>query len=80
MARLDALVFDAYGTLFNVHSVIASCEELFPGRGQALSQLWRSKQLEYSWLRSLMGRYVDFDQVTADALRYACHALGLAYA
>ena len=80
MARLDALVFDAYGTLFNVHSVIAVCEELFPGKGQALSQLWRSKQLEYSWLRSLTGRYVDFDQVTADALRHACHALGLAYA
>jgi len=78
MSRLDALVFDAYGTLFNVHSVIARCEELFPGKGQALSQLWRSKQLEYTWLRSLMGRYVDFDRVTADGLTYACQALGLA--
>ncbi|MEO8103858.1 MAG: haloacid dehalogenase type II [Betaproteobacteria bacterium] len=77
MARLDALVFDAYGTLFNVHSVIARCEELFPGKGTALSQLWRSKQLEYTWLRSLMGRYVDFNQVTADALRHACRSLGL---
>ena len=75
--RLDALVFDAYGTLFNVHSVIAKCDEHYPGKGQALSQLWRAKQLEYTWLRSLMRRYVDFDQVTADALRHACQVLGL---
>ncbi len=79
MSCLDALVFDAYGTLFNVHSAIDRCEELFPGKGSALSQLWRGKQLEYTWLRSLMGRYVDFDRVTADGLRYACHALGLNY-
>ena len=79
-ASLDALVFDAYGTLFNVHSVIAKCEEIFPGHGQALSQLWRGKQLEYTWLRSLMGRYVDFDQVTADGLKHACHVLGLTFA
>lgn len=78
MVNLDALIFDAYGTLFNVHSVVAECEKHFPGKGQALSQLWRSKQLEYSWLRSLMGRYVDFNQVTADGLKYACDALGLA--
>lgn len=76
-AELDALVFDAYGTLFDVHSVVTQCEELFPGKGQALSQLWRSKQLEYSWLRSLMGRYVDFNHVTADALKHACEVLGL---
>ena len=79
MADLDALVFDAYGTLFNVHSVVAKCEELFPGKGQALSQLWRSKQLEYTWLRSLMGRYVDFDRVTVDGLKYACRVLALNY-
>ena len=79
MLQLDALVFDAYGTLFNVHSVVAKCEQLFPGKGQALSQLWRSKQLEYTWLRSLMGRYVDFNCVTADALKVACLTLGLAY-
>ena len=76
---LRALVFDAYGTLFNVHSVIATCEELFPGKGAALSQLWRTKQLEYSWLRSLMGRYVDFNQVTREGLQYACKSLGLAF-
>ena len=77
MLPLDALVFDAYGTLFNVHSVVAKCEQIFPGKGQALSQLWRTKQLEYSWLRSLMGRYVDFNCVTGDALTFACEALGL---
>lgn len=79
MLQLDALVFDAYGTLFNVHSVAAKCEELFPGKGQALSQLWRLKQLEYTWLRSLMGRYEDFNCVTADALKVACQSLGLVY-
>ena len=76
---LRALVFDAYGTLFNVHSVIATCERLFPGKGSALSQLWRTKQLEYSWLRSLMGRYVDFNQVTRESLQVACASLGLTY-
>ena len=74
---LQALVFDAYGTLFDVHSVVARCEELWPGKGEAISNLWRSKQLEYTWLRSLMGRYQDFETVTADALRYACDVLSL---
>jgi 2-haloacid dehalogenase len=76
---IRALVFDAYGTLFNVHSVVTTCEALFPGKGAALSQLWRSKQLEYSWLRSLIGSYVDFNQVTREGLQYACKSLGLAY-
>lgn len=75
--KITALVFDAYGTLLDVHSVIALCEKLFPGNGATLSQLWRAKQLEYSWLRSLMGRYVDFAHITADALRYACRKLDL---
>jgi len=72
-----AIVFDAYGTLFDVHSVARRGEELYPGYGMALSQLWRTKQLEYTWLRSLMGRYEDFEAVTAAALRFACAALGL---
>jgi len=50
-----ALVFDAYGTLFDPFAVRIRAEELFPGNGTALSQLWRAKQLEYSWLRTLMG-------------------------
>ena len=74
---IKALVFDAYGTLFDVHSVIALCDELFPGKGAALSQLWRTKQLEYTWLRSLMGRYEDFTAVTQAALEYACTGLQL---
>ena len=77
MPPLRASVFDAYGTLFDVHSVIALCEQLWPGKGTALSQLWRSKQLEYTWQRSLMRRYEDFARVTEAALRYACTALGL---
>ncbi len=72
-----AVVFDAYGTLFDVHSGVARCERFWPGRGQEISQLWRSKQLEYTWLRSLMGRYDDFAIVTGDALRHACATLGL---
>ena len=75
--KLKALVFDAYGTLFDVHSVVRLCDELWPGQGTALSQLWRTKQLEYSWQRSLMQRYKDFADITVDGLRYACAALGL---
>jgi len=78
MRGLRALVFDAYGTLFDVHSVVRLCEELWPGKGAQLSQLWRAKQLEYTWLRSLMRRYLDFSRVTEDALAYACAELGLA--
>ena len=76
--NLGALAFDAYGTLFDVHSVVVACEAAFPSRGEALSRLWRDKQLEYSWLLSLMGRYEDFWAVTGQALRYACQHLGLA--
>ena len=74
---IKALVFDAYGTLFDVHSVVALGEQLYPGKGGQLSQLWRAKQLEYTWLRSLMGRYEDFTLVTRAALEYACKALQL---
>lgn len=75
--NLGALAFDAYGTLFDVYSVVAACEAAFPSRGEALSRLWRDKQLEYTWLLSLMGRYEDFWAVTEQALRYACQRLGL---
>ncbi len=77
MNKLKAFVFDAYGTLFDVGSVFALCEEVFPGHGADITSLWRTKQLEYSWLRSQMGRYEDFWRVTADGLRYTCLALGL---
>jgi 2-haloacid dehalogenase len=74
---IKALVFDAYGTLFDVHSVVALGERLYPGKGGQLSQLWRAKQLEYTWLRSLMGRYEDFAAVTRAGLEYACKTLQL---
>lgn len=76
-STLRALVFDAYGTLYDVHSIGAACEALFPGKGMDLSRLWRTKQLEYTWLRSLMGRYEEFEAITSDALRYSCRTLGL---
>jgi 2-haloacid dehalogenase len=74
---IEALVFDAYGTLFDVHSVGSLCDALWPGQGTSVSRIWRSKQLEYSWLRTLMRRYVDFETLTADALRWTCDSLGV---
>jgi len=74
---IKLLAFDAYGTLFDVHSVISLCDELFPNQGTNLSQIWRAKQLEYTWLRSLMRYYEDFWQVTESALIFACNSLKL---
>ena len=74
---IEAFAFDAYGTLFDVFSVTALCEELFPGHGDGLAQRWRAKQLQYSLLRSLMGRHKDFWLVTEDALVYATKSLRL---
>lgn len=75
LTGIKALLFDAYGTLFDVFSVTALCEELFPGQGSALAQLWRAKQLQYSLLRSLMGRHRDFWLLTEDGLVYASKSL-----
>lgn len=72
-----AILFDAYGTLFDVHSAVLRCNAI-PIDPQPLSTLWRRKQLEYTWLRSLMGRYEDFWQVTSAALLSAIHELGIA--
>src|SRR5919201_3835037 len=69
-------VFDAYGTLFDVHSVVEAGRAL-TSDPVALSMLWRQKQLEYTWLRSLMGRYEDFWAVTEAALRHSVKRLGL---
>jgi 2-haloacid dehalogenase len=77
MTDIKALVFDAYGTIFDVHSIVVECESRFPGQGSQLSVLWRSKQLEYTWLRSLMGRYVNFEANTRMALLAACRMLKL---
>ena len=73
-----ACVFDAYGTLFDLASAAAACEAAPADRRATLTALWRDKQLQYSWLRSLQGRYVDFWNVTGDALDYALDSLGLA--
>jgi len=77
MATPKAFIFDAYGTLFDVHSVVEAGRAL-ASDPQALSLLWRQKQLEYTWLRTLMGRYEDFWAVTEAALRFALGRLGIA--
>ena len=74
MPDVRAVVFDAYGTLFDVHSVMAACREV-TADPEALSLQWRAKQLEYTWLRALMGRYEDFWEVTRAALRFALKRL-----
>ncbi len=74
---IKACVFDAYGTLLDVHAPAAALAAELGEAGDALSAQWRAKQLEYTWLRSLMGHYADFAQVTADALDYALAAHGL---
>ena len=74
--EISALVFDAYGTLFDVHSVTRLAESFFPGRGSALSAAWRTKQLEYTWMRSLMGRYEDFSRITVASLDWALESVG----
>ncbi|HEV7635189.1 MAG TPA: haloacid dehalogenase type II [Bradyrhizobium sp.] len=74
---IKAVVFDAYGTLYDVQSVAAVTEEAFPGYGEIITQIWRIKQLEYTWLRSLMRRYQDFSVITRDSLAYTLRVLGL---
>ena len=71
-----SLIFDAYGTLFDVHSAVQREHANIAG-DWALSQLWRQKQLEYTWLRALMERYEDFWQVTEAALRFAVRRLSI---
>jgi 2-haloacid dehalogenase len=73
--NVKVIVFDAYGTLFDVHSVIQKCEELFPTRGQQISELWRTKQLEYAFIQHIIGRYRPFDEITKNSLRFACEQL-----
>ena len=77
--NIKAVVFDAYGTLYDIQSVASVTEQAFPGYGEIITQIWRIKQLEYTWLRSLMGRYEDFSVVTREALAYTLRCLGLKY-
>jgi 2-haloacid dehalogenase len=74
---IKAIVFDAYGTLYDVQSVASITDAAFPGHGDYITQVWRLKQLEYTWLRSLMGRYQDFRTVTEESLAYTLGTLGL---
>lgn len=74
---ISACVFDAYGTLLDVHSAVQRCRAEIGPAADALAVTWRSRQLEYTWLRSLMGRYADFWQVTGEALDYALAAHGI---
>lgn len=74
---IKACVFDAYGTLFDIHSPTAKIAGELGDRADALSETWRQKQLQYAWLRSLMGEYADFEQVTGEGLDYAMAAHGI---
>lgn len=74
---IKAVVFDAYGTLYDVQSVAGVTDEAFPGYGEIITQIWRLKQLEYTWLRSLMDRYEDFSVITRESLQYTLAVLGL---
>ena len=74
---IGACVFDAYGTLFDVNAAAAQCRDALGDKADELSALWRTRQLEYTWLRSLMQEYVEFWQVTGDGLDYALAVLGI---
>ena len=76
---VKAIVFDAYGTLYDIQSVAAITDRAFPGYGELITQIWRIKQLEYTWLRSLMRRYEDFSVITRESLSYTLRILGLKY-
>jgi 2-haloacid dehalogenase len=73
-ARFAAVAFD-YLVLFNPDSIVAAVEQVAPGKGRELTNLWRTRQFEYSWLRSITGHYVDFAAITDDALTYAATTL-----
>ncbi|MGQ0658819.1 MAG: haloacid dehalogenase type II [Chromatiales bacterium] len=77
-SQARAVLFDLYGTLADVHSVSSLAEDLFPRHGSRLSVLWRQKQLEYTHLHTLAGRYKPFREITRDALQYALARLGMA--
>ncbi len=74
---IKACVFDAYGTLFDFNSAVGKYRSRLGDQADPVSALWRNKQLEYTWLRSLMGKHEDFWQVTQDALDYALDAFGV---
>ena len=74
---IKAVVFDAYGTLYDVHSVFTKTEELCPGKGDLITQIWRLKQLEYTWLQTSLQDYRDFSFLTHASLEFALRAVGI---
>ena len=76
-SEIQGCVFDAYGKLFDFNSAVAHCRDALGEKADDLSRMWREKQLQYTWLRSPMGRHKDFWQVTGDALDYAMESLGI---
>lgn len=74
---IKACVFDAYGTLFDVAAAARRCADDLGDKSGPLAEIWRTKQLQYTWLRSLMGDYADFWKLTGDALDYALTATGM---
>jgi 2-haloacid dehalogenase len=76
--KVRACVFDAYGTLFDFASAAARCGDVLGDKATAVTALWRDKQLQYTWLRSLQGLHADFWTVTGDALDYTLETLGIA--
>jgi 2-haloacid dehalogenase len=74
--KIEAYVFDAYGTLLDLNGAVEPVAARLGDRAIDLLKVWRGKQLEYTWLRSLMGRHADFAQVTREGLEYACAAIG----
>lgn len=77
LEHIEVCVFDAYGTLFDVSSVARGAQDALGEDWPALSELWRSKQLQYTWLRGLAGHHADFWQVTGEALDFALSSLGI---
>ena len=77
LENIGACVFDAYGTLFDVNAAAAHCKDELGENWEELADVWRTKQLNYTWLRSLMGEFVGFWQVTEDALDFALETLGI---
>jgi len=79
LPNIRAIVFDAYGTLFNIATIDIRLQYHYGEKAAELGAVWRQKQLEYTWLRTLMNRYKDFYALTADALRFACEQVGVLY-
>ncbi|HCO99941.1 MAG TPA: haloacid dehalogenase type II [Rhodospirillaceae bacterium] len=77
LAKTEACVFDAYGTLLDFNSAVMQCRDTIGDDAERLSDIWRQKQLQYTWLRSLMGVHADFWQVTREALDFALAMVGI---